>query len=599
MGKLSLFCWVALGLMVARGFAAPAQDSDATLENLFRKSLDDTLRLRPLEATRLGDHRYDAFLENLTAPSRAVWLDQTRRTLADLPTRVPYQSLSRNSQVNYEIWQHHLAFEIWREENLHPYDEDPLLYEEYLFDSVRLLLTDSPLPLETNVANCLSRMSVLNRVVAAARANLRNPSRLATETAIQQNRAAIEFYQHEILARAGRTRQLPALNEAAARAAAQLREYQRFLETDLLPRSNSDWRAGPDHFGRIIDQELGAGLTADQLNANAEAEFSRVSRQVYEYSRHLWPLYYPGFPLPPDDEPGRLTTIQDVLQGISRQRTPPDSIRSLLMSRVASQRQFIRQDRFLTIGPSDRLQEALAPEIDRGGAVLLLSQSPPLENKHSLKLSISPPPRSWDSNHVTIFMAANNTTVLELLSMREAYPGMAAQAEAAFNQKSLIRLVLASKAYKEGWVDYSTGEMLDEGYKSSDLPLKFEQLRWYLQSIGHALIDHRLHCGATTDNEALDFLTRQCFEPPAEATQSILRAKLYPGVSSAAFAGRAAFYQLRQDIARQLGNKFQLGAFHNALLSTGPVPVRYLPELAKLALGLEQRSEGRGPRGPR
>ena len=50
------------------------------------------------------------------------------------------------------------------------------------------------------------------------------------------------------------------------------------------------------------------------------------------------------------------------------------------------------------------------------------------------------------------------------------------------------------------------------------------------------------------------------------------------------FVGRMAHYRLRQQIQRELGDRFDLGRFHEAVLEHGAVPVKYLPELVRARL---------------
>src|SRR5207247_2624183 len=73
-----------LGLAWMTATCVVAQDAEAKLKSVFQSYLDDYFRLRPLEATRLGDHRFDSQLEELTPEARAKWLELTRKTLADL-----------------------------------------------------------------------------------------------------------------------------------------------------------------------------------------------------------------------------------------------------------------------------------------------------------------------------------------------------------------------------------------------------------------------------------------------------------------------------------------------------------------------------------
>ncbi len=137
-----------LALVLGIAVQVEAQDMDARLAAFFRQHLEDALRVQPVEATRLGDHRYDALMDNLTPESRAVWQDMSRRALDDLPRQITYLKLSRPAQIDYEIYQHSLNYGKWLEENTHPFETDPRVYGDYITDATYLLLTQSTLPLD-------------------------------------------------------------------------------------------------------------------------------------------------------------------------------------------------------------------------------------------------------------------------------------------------------------------------------------------------------------------------------------------------------------------------------------------------------------------
>ena len=122
-------------------------------------------------------------------------------------------------------------------------------------------------------------MQQIPKVLAAARANLANPSRVFLETAIRQNRGAIGFYEKDVFDLAGKTPQATALKAAAGEVVTALKVHQDFLEKELLPRANGEWRIGRDKFYRKLELQLDAGLNADQVLADAEAEFDRVTRE--------------------------------------------------------------------------------------------------------------------------------------------------------------------------------------------------------------------------------------------------------------------------------------------------------------------------------
>jgi len=110
------------------------------------------------------------------------------------------------------------------------------------------------------------------------------------------------------------------------------------------------------------------------------------------------------------------------------------------------------------------------------------------------------------------------------------------------------------------------------------------QLKFYLRTVANAILDHKMHCGALTDEQALRFLTDDAFQSEGEARLKLIRAKQSSVQLSSYFVGRMAFMRLRQQVQREMGDKFNLGRFHEAVLEEASVPVKYLPELVRLKL---------------
>jgi uncharacterized protein (DUF885 family) len=566
--------------------AAPAaeQTEDAKLESFFRNYLDEHFQLRPREATEMGDHRFDAQLEDLTPKARKKWLEHTRKTLSALPKNVDYQKLSRPAQIDYEILQHSLSEEEWLTENFHPFEEDTRIYNGYINDSVYLLLTQSSLPKETNIANCVARMGQIPKIVAQARQNLKNPPRVHTETAIKQNRGAIGFYEQEIFEFAGETPQSNALRAAAAPVVSCLKDYQTFLENDLLPRAKGEWRIGEKKFDRKLELELDAGVNADQVMADAESEFSRVERDMYVIARQLWSRYYARQPLPPDDQDGRRATVQRVLAAISKEHCRPEELTREMQKRVASLKQFISANDILRLPEPDHCQVIEMPEFKRGNSTAYMEAPAPLDPNGTGHLAVSPPPKDWDAQRVNSYLEEYNNRMLDILAIHEGYPGHSVQLEYMNRNPSLIRRVLQSGVYIEGWAVYTEQMMLDQGYGNGDLALRLNQLKFYLRAVANTILDHKMHCSNFSDDQALEFLTQHCFQSEGEAKLKIIRSKQSSCQLSTYFVGRMAHYRLRQQVERELGDKFQLGRYHEAVLDPGAVPVKYLPELVRAHL---------------
>ena len=576
---------VAVILAVGAGSSsALGQGMDQKLKAFFQDYLQSEFRQQPLEATQLGDHRFDSLLDDLSREALAARRGRAAEALDALPRQVDYAQLSRDSQIDYEIFRQDLIRSIWLAENLHPFEEDPRVYGDYISDSVYLLLAQSTLPKETNIANCLARMEQIPRVVAAAKANLQHPARTLLDTAIRQNQGAIAFYEKDLFAFAGHTPQLTALKASAHNVAACLKEYQAFLEIDLQPRATGEWRLGHDKFYRKLELDLDANLTADQVLADAQAEFERVQRDMYVVARQLWSRFYPGRALPPDDAAGRRETIQRVLDLIAQDHGRPDTLTRDVRKAVAQITRFISARDLLRLPEPDSCRIVEMPEFQRGNSTAYMNSPPPLDPKALGYYAVSPPPKDWSPQRVKSYLEEYNHYMLQILTIHEAYPGHYVQFEYANRNPSPIRRVLQSGVFIEGWAVYTEQTMLDEGYGHGDLALRLTQLKFYLRAVANAILDHRMHCDGMTDEDALKFLTEDAYQSEGEARLKIIRAKQSAVQLSTYFVGRMAHYRLRQAIEREAGAQFNLGRYHEAVLAHGAVPVKYLPELVRARL---------------
>jgi hypothetical protein len=325
------------------------QSENEKLESFFKSYLDERFRQEPMEASRLGDHRFDSRLEDVSPGARAGWLEHTRKTLKELPKRVEYSRLTRAGQGGFRDLQAQFGNTNLADGNRKPFEEDPRTYNDYISDSVYVLLTQSTLPPETNISNCIARMAEIPRVIATAKQTLTHPPKPILETAIRQNKGAISFYESELFQLAGESPQREKLKGAAAPIVAALQDYQKFLEGDLMSRASGDWRLGKRKFARKLELVLDAGMSADQVFADAQNEFDRVNREMYVIARQLWSKYFPKDVLPPDDAEGRRATILKVTSAVSQEHGKPEDLLKDARATVDRIKTFIREKDILRL----------------------------------------------------------------------------------------------------------------------------------------------------------------------------------------------------------------------------------------------------------
>ncbi len=571
--------------LAACALAAQALAADSQLESFFRRYLDERFTLHPTEATALGDHRFDDRMDDLSPAALGKSLAHLKETRTKLRKEIDRSRLSPDEQTNFDIFDHELEATIWVRENTHPFASNPRAYNEYISDSVFLLVTQSRLPKETNVANAIARMKHIPAVVAAAKVNLKHPPRVVLETAIRQNQGSIGFYEGDLFETVGETAQLAALKAEAARVVPVLKEYQQWLEKELLPRATGDWRLGKRKFARKLEYTLNAGMSADEVLRDAEAEFTRVHNDMYVIARQLWHRYFATTPLPVADAAGRRLTVAKVMAAVSKEHGKPEEIVADARATVDRIKAFIREKDLLRLPDPDRCMVIEMPEFQRGNSLAYMNGAPALDPDAPSLYAISPPAKDWTAQRTQSLLEEYNRHMLQVLTIHEAYPGHYVQLEYSSRTPSFLRRVLQSGVMVEGWAVYTEQMMLDQGYGNGDLQLRLNQLKFYLRAVCNAILDHKLHAANMSDEEAIRLMVDGAFQSEEEARAKLIRAKQTSTQLSTYFVGRMAMVRLRDQVQRGLGDSFSLGRYHEALLSQGSVPVKYLPELVRAKLG--------------
>jgi uncharacterized protein (DUF885 family) len=542
---------------------------EAKLNAAFRAYLDAWFQAEPLSATRLGDHRFDDRLDDITPEARARKVTLDRQTLADVTREIDPAKLSRDARIDREIFLQHLTRSIWLAEHFQPFEDDPRVYGDYLTESVYLLFAQSTLPKAVNLKNAVARMAHVPGIVDTARATIKNPAKVKVETAIRQTQGAIAFYSDEIFKLSGVEKRDSELAGKARTIVEALEKHLAFLKDEVMPRSSESWRIGRELFARKLDFELDSGISADEVLAEAESEATRVEREMAVIARQMWGTTFPGEAVPPDDPTGRRAMTRRVLEAVAKDHGSPESLVTDARSTVKEIKDFIASHKILTLPEPDQCKVIEMPEFMRGNSVAYLNPSPPLDDKAASEYAISPPPADWSPSRVASFLEEYNRGMLKILTIHEAYPGHYVQLAYSNRHPSLIRRVLTSGTFAEGWAVYTEQMMIDQGFGNGDPGLRLQQLKFYLRAVINAILDRKMHAEGMTDPEAMELLVGRAFQTEGEAVGKIIRSKQSSAQLSTYFVGRTAFYRLRQKVQRAQGDAFKLGPYHEAVMNHG------------------------------
>ena len=105
--------------------------------------------------------------------------------------------------------------------------------------------------------------------------------------------------------------------------------------------------------------------------------------------------------------------------------------------------------------------------------------------------------------------------------MHEAIPGHYVQAEYANAvqpaTRRLLRALYGNTPYIEGWAQYATQTMLDEGFLDNSPELRLTFQKEELRVISNAILDIRMQMLNMTDREALDLMRNEAFQEAEDA----------------------------------------------------------------------------------
>ena len=161
------------------------------------------------------------------------------------------------------------------------------------------------------------------------------------------------------------------------------------------------------------------------------------------------------------------------------------------------------------------------------------------------------------------------------LAAHEAIPGHVWQGEYA-NKLPLIRTLLAFNAYSEGWALYAE-QLVDELGLYDDFPAG---RLGYLQSIAfracRLVVDSGLHAKRWTRRQGVDFFVQRNGSNPLEVESEVDRYCSWPGQACGYKVGHSTINPLRDKARADLGPKYDLRAFDDAVVLGGNVPMEVL-----------------------
>ena len=562
--------------------ATPGAAATRAFADLSRRWLDGWLELNPVQATQLGDHRFDTRIDDLGAAGRERQLAFNTTILAELEA-IDRDQLSRQDQVDAAILRNQLRSELWTLGTLQDWAWDPQVYGGLAGDAIYGLMARDFAPLPERLRAATARMEQIPALFLQMRANL-DPARVPrihAETVARQNAGLLDLLDTFIVPEADRLQgaERSRLDAAMARLREAVADQQRWLDRELVPHAMGDFRIGAALYDRKLALALDSGLDRRQIRERAEAEVARVRTDMYAIAREVLAGRADAPPLPdaPDDAQQQ-AAIEAALELAYADRPGRDDVVADARAALAHATDFVRSHHLVSV-PDDPVKVILMPEFQRGVAVAYCDSPGPLDRGLDTYFAISPIPDDWTDAQADSFLREYNSRMIHLLSIHEAMPGHYLEGAHSGRFPSTLRAVLRSGEFAEGWAVYSEDLMADAGYLDGDPLFRLVQLKFYLRTVTNAILDQGVHVDGWSREQAMHLMTHDAFQQEREAAGKWVRAQLTSAQLPTYFVGAQEHFDLRRAMQAKLGAAFDEQAYHDAVLAHGAPPVRYVHEL--------------------
>jgi uncharacterized protein (DUF885 family) len=567
-------------LVILPFIAANASPRDEQFQALASEYIDKYLEVNPEQATQLGDHRFDDRLTNYSADAIGTELAREKEFREKLHSLGDGSQLSDTNRIDFQILRDNVDYQIFQLEELKEWEWNPLVYNQSLAESLYLIVARDFAPAEKRIPNLKKRLEAIPRVIAQAKANLKDSPRVHTETAIEQAQGAISLVQEGLGPLLQQAPQLgKELAPAQEKAAQALADYKEWLQKDLLPRSDGDFRIGAEKFRKKLHFALDSDLSAEEIMKRARADLEATQSAIYETALPLYKNYFPDADQKSQKDKRKVTKA--VLNKLAEEHPNDITVVGYGQKVLTETTDFVKKNELVTV-PATPIDVIVMPEFKRGPAIAYCDSPGPLEENGKTFYAIAPPPNDWPKERRDSFYREYNNYMMRNLTVHEAMPGHYLQGAHAnqFHAPTLVRAIFQSGSFIEGWAVYTEQVMAEHHYGGPEV--KMQQLKMRLRVICNAIIDQSIHMANMSEKDALALMEKEGFQEEGEAVGKWRRARLTSTQLSTYFVGASEHLDLRERAKAKAGDSFELKKYNDDVIAYGAPPVKYVREILGL-----------------
>ena len=342
--------------------------------------------------------------------------------------------------------------------------------------------------------------------------------------------------------------------------------YQRLSAAlePLLAQAGSDagvWRLGPEgeaFYQMALDAYGGGGMSGDEIHEIGLSEVARITAEMDAIlkaqgleeggidERLAQLSERPGAVFPNTDE-GR----EELLE----------SLRAMVAGIMT-----VAPDYFGTL-PAQKVEVRRIPVYEQDSSPGGYYSGPSLDGDR--------PGIYWINLKDT---ADNPKLGLPTLTYHEAVPGHHFQIslQRAIEDMPLMRNILSYSEFSEGWALYGEALAKEMGMYDDDPLGDLGRLQAEIFRAARLVVDTGLHAKQWSREQAIDYMVEATGETRASVTREVERYAAIPGQACSYKLGMLRIQEMRADAEADLGDAFDLKAFHDEVLLSGAMPMEVL-----------------------
>jgi uncharacterized protein (DUF885 family) len=550
------------------------QNKDEQFDRYKKNFVEELWKIYPGWASSQGYHKYDSVLVVPDDASRAKEIAFANANLDSLRS-YDLASLSDNNKTDHHMIENQLNSITWSISDQKSFEWNPSEYN--VSGAFAGILNDNYDSLDVRLRNFYLKMAGIPAYYEAAKKNIKNPTLEHTQLAIDQNLGGISVFEADLHDALNKTafgeHEKQAMEATAKQAVDAIKGYVDFLKKldNKTPRS---FRLGKELYAKKFELDIQSGYTADQIYQKALKHKAYLHRKMYGLTEKLWHKYLSGTHIPEDS----LKAIRLMIDKISEKHVKADSFQAAISQQIPVLIDFIKKKDLIYIDPSKPLVVRKEPDYMAGVAGASISAPGPYDKNGNTYYNVGSL-SGWDKAKAESYLREYNYYILQILNIHEAIPGHYTQLVYSNQSPSLIKSLFGNNAMIEGWAVYTERMMLESGYGDNADEMWLMYYKWNLRSTCNTILDYSVHTKDMSREDAMHLLVDEAFQQTTEAENKWKRVSVTQVQLCCYFTGYTEIYDFREELKKQMGDKFDLKKFHEKFLSYGSAPVKYIKEL--------------------